>query len=77
MHALCTLTKTLHSWYTLENSLPFASFAPVLRSPLNALWIDSQFPLCHRPRMTIQNFLCQANDVLSLVVLHQLQILKG
>ena len=57
--------------------LPFSSLAPVLGSPLDALWVYPDLPLIHGSGVLLQYFLRQADDVLALVVLDQVHVLQG
>lgn len=57
--------------------LPLATFAPVLGCPLDALGVYPDLPLVHGARMFLQHLLRQADDVLSLVVLDQVQVLQS
>ena len=56
--------------------LPFAPLAPVFWCPLYALWVNAEPPLPHRTLVPFQHVAKERDDVLTLVVLHQLEVLK-
>lgn len=55
---------------------PFATLAPILWYPFDALGVNSDLPLGHRASVALEHFLSEADDVLSLVILHQVHVLQ-
>lgn len=55
---------------------PLAPLAPVLGVPVEALWINANLPLVLSPVIGLNVFPSEDYNVLSLVVIDQLQVLK-
>ena len=60
-----------------ENSFsPFRSFWPIFRTPMQSFWIDGYNSLGHLLRMLVYQIFAQCQDVLTLVVVDEVQVLE-
>jgi hypothetical protein len=58
-------------------SLPFRTFRPIFRRPVQTFRINTNFPLLQRTAVLFERFIVDANDVLALIVVNQVQNLQG
>jgi hypothetical protein len=70
----CHIQKYLK--FRHETASPLGSLRPVLRRPMQILCIDSNRSLLHRLSMVIDDILVDADYVLSLVVVDQVEVAK-
>lgn len=56
---------------------PFAPLCPILRSPVKTSWINANLSLYHGSSMSIKNFFGKIQNILSLVVVNDPQMLKS
>lgn len=69
-------SPTLARLFTLFWS-PFAPLCPILRSPVKTSWINANLSLYHGSSMSIENFFGKIQNILSLVVVNDPQMLKS
>ena len=55
---------------------PFRSFWPIFRTPVQSFWIDGYSSLGHLLRMLVYQIFAQCQDVLTLVVVDEVQVLE-
>lgn len=68
--------NSILKWEWQFSCLPLAPLAPVLWGPFDTLGVDPDLSLSHGVGVTLQYLRCQTDDVLPLVVLHQVEILQ-
>ena len=56
---------------------PLAPLAPVLRLPVEELWVDAPLAFGHALVVRVESILCDSDDVLPLVVVDEGKMLQG
>ena len=70
------LNLFIKSLWDAATCLPLPSFAPVFRLPVETFGINPDGPFCHAPFLSLNLFIWESDNILTLVVVDEIEVLQ-